>query len=484
VVPKRAVGNTDAGPTMLENVHVVNTEVLFMANIGATQELAKRLDAVSGLEQEVRLQANLKQEFKSLIENFSEFQMTYSKEKEELQKNSLGKIDELQVFKIRQEALLQTLSESFERFKTNILVDHDKLATKFEQQLRKIDEAILTKESAIKLAVSELSKDIAALKTELSELQVSVGKLAGEEIVEQRKLQESQTRMEEAKIELTKVQQTETRKTLELTARLEIEKVQVHENSTLLRFQKEHELKIEQEKQLLISRKEYELEMHRAKADMDREQKVLDVEAAKVTAVSVAHIETQRERDNHDLRMDMARLQAEESRAHTVSAIKATASEAVAAIQLMTNDPANLIGVIVFLVSLASALFVSKEASVLARKYFQMQMGKPSLVRESSKDGRYRIGEQMLSVMNKVRLKYFSPKHVQMSYMKEETVLKEKRDSFRAFSNDVVLPTDISLQIERIANATRTAHSRKAVLRHVMFYGPPGTGKVRFLPLF
>jgi len=43
--------------------------------------------------------------------------------------------------------------------------------------------------------------------------------------------------------------------------------------------------------------------------------------------------------------------------------------------------------------------------------------------------------------------------------------------------DDVILTPDMQRQVMRLANAARTAKSRRSPLINIMFYGPPGTGK-------
>lgn len=98
-------------------------------------------------------------------------------------------------------------------------------------------------------------------------------------------------------------------------------------------------------------------------------------------------------------------------------------------------------------------VYFTREMAILLREQLNKRLGRPSLVRRTTK--RTRLGEVF-------------------GFIKRMLWLGKKHGS--EFS-DVVMHKKLEDQIFRLANATRNAKARNMPLLHIMFYGPPGTGK-------
>jgi len=94
-----------------------------------------------------------------------------------------------------------------------------------------------------------------------------------------------------------------------------------------------------------------------------------------------------------------------------------------------------------------------REMAVLLREQLNKRLGRPSLVRMTSRRGM--LKDTWLFFLRLLRLR---PQH-------------------GAEFSDVVLHPQLHQQVMRLADATRSAKRRRMPLQHVMFYGPPGTGK-------
>jgi ATPase family AAA domain-containing protein 3A/B len=90
--------------------------------------------------------------------------------------------------------------------------------------------------------------------------------------------------------------------------------------------------------------------------------------------------------------------------------------------------------------------------AILLREQLNKRLGRPSLVRKTSRVTY--LGEFTRKILNMVL----------------------RRKEGREF-DDVVLHPKLQEQVFRLANATANAKKRNMNLMHVMFYGPPGTGK-------
>ena len=122
----------------------------------------------------------------------------------------------------------------------------------------------------------------------------------------------------------------------------------------------------------------------------------------------------------------------------------------------LLNSPDQLTRVVSTLVALALGVFLSRETARVVGKQVEKYLGKPRLVRETSRTSPWRW------VARKVKAALWSGGD-----------LCDVDELLRG----VVLEPVIADRVSRLAVATCNAHLNGVHLRHAMFYGPPGTGK-------
>ena len=195
-----------------------------------------------------------------------------------------------------------------------------------------------------------------------------------------------------------------------------------------------------------------EREMLLMKLEVEREKLKVDL-AAKVEQARIdAESRLQDKRMNEDINLREMQAKSAEDREHTLQAIREVAGIVRDWLASLYGAPENIGIAVGSIVLLAAGIYFVREAAILAREQLNKHLGKPSLVRMTSRRGR------LSDLMVWVRRVFMGDK------------------GGREF-DDVVLSKDLFSQIKRLANATKTAKTRGAPLLNCMFYGPPGTGK-------
>uniref|UniRef100_A0A9L0IIX0 ATPase family AAA domain containing 3A n=1 Tax=Equus asinus TaxID=9793 RepID=A0A9L0IIX0_EQUAS len=105
---------------------------------------------------------------------------------------------------------------------------------------------------------------------------------------------------------------------------------------------------------------------------------------------------------------------------------------------------------------LAVGVYSAKNATSVAGRYIEARLGKPSLVRETSR----------ITVLEALR----HPLQV------SRRLLSKPQDALEG----VVLSPSLEARVRDIAIATRNTKKNRSLYRNILMYGPPGTGKTLF----
>merc|ERR1719369_1579461 len=187
---------------------------------------------------------------------------------------------------------------------------------------------------------------------------------------------------------------------------------------------------------------EHEMEL-RAKAD---EKKIGAEMAAKARI----------ERENQDLYLEQIRLKAKEHRGTVMEGITTAGSVLGAGAQAFLRDWDKVVAAAAGLSLLALGVYTAKRGTSVAASFIQARLGKPSLVRDTS---RFSVFE--------------SAKHP------IKTVKKAVAKPQDALSG-VVLDPGLEARLRDVAIATKNTKLNNGMYRNLMFHGPPGTGKTMF----
>ena len=122
--------------------------------------------------------------------------------------------------------------------------------------------------------------------------------------------------------------------------------------------------------------------------------------------------------------------------------------------QSLLSDREQLTRLVLGITAVLAAGFASREGAKLIRQQLAAILGRPSLVRETSR----------------------------ITPLRPMTAAQTLATRFRSTNlpatfGDVVLNPELQDRVLRIAEATKNTKKNRAPFRHICFYGPPGTGK-------
>ena len=188
---------------------------------------------------------------------------------------------------------------------------------------------------------------------------------------------------------------------------------------------------------------EHEMEL-RAKADMKR------IEAEAVAKAKV-------ERENQDLYLEQIRLRAKESRNTVMESIKTAGSILGQGAQAFLTDWDKITAAAAGLSLLAVGIYTAKRGTGVAASYVSARLGKPSLVRATSRFSAFDAFKHPIQSAKKFAVK------------KEGDAL-----------GGVVLDPKLEERLRDVAIATKNTKLNGGMYRNLLFHGPPGTGKTMF----
>lgn len=182
-------------------------------------------------------------------------------------------------------------------------------------------------------------------------------------------------------------------------------------------------------------------------------------DSAKAKAEAEGRIE--QERRNHDLIMQQKRLELRETRKTTLEGIKVATSSIGAGLSSFVSDREKVTTAVGGLTLAALGIYSARAGASVAGGYIAARLGKPSLVRETSRITPISVFREPITTARKVWERFSS------------------HNAERALDG-VVLATATRTRLQRIARATKNARVHNAPFRNVLLSGPPGTGKTLF----
>lgn len=182
-------------------------------------------------------------------------------------------------------------------------------------------------------------------------------------------------------------------------------------------------------------------------------------DAAKAKAEADGRIE--QERRNHDLIMQQKRLELRESRKTTLEGIKVATSSIGAGLSSFVSDREKVTNAVGGLSLAALGIYSARAGATVIGGYVAARLGKPSLVRETSRITPITALREPVQTARRV--------YERLSSHNAERAL-----------DGVVLATPTKTRLQRIARATKNARVHNAPFRNVLLSGPPGTGKTLF----
>ncbi|KAL7993269.1 putative ATPase family AAA domain-containing protein [Plasmopara halstedii] len=309
------------------------------------------------------------------------------------------------------------------------------------------------------VALRELT---AAQQHKIEELQKHLEQEVSVQLVQKRLIVETELAQTEKKIEEAKIRGNEERTTLELKRDYEM---QVEKEKNVLEHQRMKQQDIvrrDQNRELVQMQEESNVRLERARRKTEEvlkeKQLAADHERALLernTTLMKAEIDVdgriRQQRVNQDIEMAQLQQRLEADRVKLMQALQATFDNLGQGISILLVDKEKLFKFVGAFVALAAGIYLSREAIHLMGKVIEQRLGKPSLIRETSRTS------GMIGFIN--------------------ALWRRKPVNEQNELAGVVLQKSLATRVLEIARSTRNAMQHGAPYRHLLLYGPPGTGK-------
>jgi ATPase family AAA domain-containing protein 3A/B len=202
----------------------------------------------------------------------------------------------------------------------------------------------------------------------------------------------------------------------------------------------------------MVARQE---EMRRKTAEHEAALKT-KMELAKAQAEADGRI--RQERTNHDLILEKLKQEAKERRDTVLQGIQDAGKLIGEGLQSYLDDPKKLRNTALTVTGIAVGVYTARTSIGIAGRFIEARLGKPSLVRETS---RFSVGQAVRNPLQTARHMF--------GYDKATDALK-----------GIVLNPDLDSQLSKIAVSTANTKKNRAPFRHLLLHGAPGTGKTMF----
>eukprot|EP00614_Pseudopedinella_elastica_P034458 CAMPEP_0172617500 /NCGR_PEP_ID=MMETSP1068-20121228/70286_1 /TAXON_ID=35684 /ORGANISM="Pseudopedinella elastica, Strain CCMP716" /LENGTH=364 /DNA_ID=CAMNT_0013423269 /DNA_START=138 /DNA_END=1228 /DNA_ORIENTATION=- len=288
-----------------------------------------------------------------------------------------------------------------------------------------------------------------------------------EVIQEQERTKQLEFAVEQAKYEVYKAQmrveqvREKYKEDTQYLKRQTQEQKQVVEHSHKMDLQRE-EAKIRQQEMMHQRQLKDQLALFTQQEEMRR--KTLEKEAALRRETEMRKVEAEvagrikQEQENHDLRLEQARVQGAEDRQTALESIKLAGETLGQGAKAFLADPEKMVAAASTVTLIAVGVYGAKVSTGLAGRYVEARLGKPSLVRETSRTSLLQVA-----------------KHP-WAHAKKFFTANKAEDAL----SGVVLETGLESRLKRVASSTANTKKNRAPFRHLLLYGPPGTGKTLF----
>ncbi|XP_072238270.1 ATPase family AAA domain containing 3 [Leuresthes tenuis] len=276
------------------------------------------------------------------------------------------------------------------------------------------------------------------------------------QIEHQSKMKEYEAALEQIKGDQIRIQGEERRKTLNEETKQHQARAQYQDKLARQRYEDQlRQQQILNEENLRKQEESVHKQEAMRKATIEHEMELRHKnELLRIEAETKARARV--ERENADIIREQIRLKAAEHRQTVLESIKTAGTVFGEGFRSFVSDWDKVTATVAGLTLLAVGVYSARNATGVAGRYIEARLGKPSLVRETS---RFTVGEAI--------------KHPVKTFKR----LKSKpQDALEG----VVLSPPLEERVRDVAIATRNTRQNNGLYRNILMYGPPGTGKTLF----
>lgn len=367
------------------------------------------------------------------------------------------------------------LPESVQILPQRIVVDRDKQRIML-QNFHSVDKDavfmhnVAATQMLIRDSQSQQSEVLRLLETvriqeaRIVELQGYLDQEASVQLVEKRKIAEAEIERAEKMILEAQARGEVERQTLELKKQTEMELETSKHDLARKRLEEEDEQRRAQNRDLVslqesmserieMKRRETEEVLKEKQLAADHQRALLERNTTLEKAAIDVEGRIKQQRLNQDIEMAQLQQRLEADRVKLMQALQATFDNLGQGATVLLSDKEKLTKFVGGFVALAAGIYLSREAIRIIGKLIEQRLGKPSLVRETSRtSGIWGFFQSLVSFMH-------------------------KNGKGNAELADVVLRASLETRVFELAKSTRNAKLHGAPYRHLLLYGPPGTGK-------
>ncbi|KFW67880.1 ATPase family AAA domain-containing protein 3-A, partial [Pygoscelis adeliae] len=276
------------------------------------------------------------------------------------------------------------------------------------------------------------------------------------QLEQQTKLKEYEAAIEQLKNEQIRVQAEERRKTLSEETKQHQARAQYQDKLARQRYDEQmRQQQLANEENLRKQEESVQKQEAMRRATVEREMELRHKnEMLRVEAEARARAKA--ERENADIIREQIRLKAAEHRQTVLESLKTAGMLFGEGFRTFVTDWDKVTATVAGLTLLAVGVYSAKNATAVAGRYIEARLGKPSLVRETSR----------ITVLEALK----HPIKV------GKRLTSKAQDALEG----VVLSPQLEARVRDIAIATRNTKKNKSLYRNILMYGPPGTGKTLF----
>ena len=254
------------------------------------------------------------------------------------------------------------------------------------------------------------------------------------------------------------VMEEERRKTIEQEAYLQEKQARYQDKLQRDRMKEELAAKRSMQNDLVRKQEEATKRMEAEKrATLEKELSARrQAEIDRVRAETKGKIE--HERANHHLHLEKLHAEAEENRTTVLEATKIAAQAIGDGLTNYLNDKEKITRTVIGLSCLALGVYTAKAGTTVVGNYIGARLGKPSLVRDTSKR----------TLLDFVKHPFKTTK---------EVLFKNKVGDAL---DGVILDKTLESRLKTVSTSTQNTKVNGAPYRNLLLYGHPGTGKTMF----